>query len=192
MAAPPPVTGPVPSQGPPPPYPGYPPPYAPYPPPPHKKDNMLPILVIVLVVVFIVIPAIIAVWFFMAMAPFVPNVGSKPTVAFGAVSQPQGNATFSIAQISQSTIAGFFQVNLRVNNVPGDEAESLESSGASISVGGTVYRVHWEDLGNPAYLSTGDGFRVTGDGVPLAGGDYEFFLLWVFDGAVVGTAAWAV
>ena len=192
MAIPPQSPGPYPPPAAPPPYAGYPPPYAPYPPPPPRKDNTLPILVIVLVVVFVVIPAIIAIWFFMFMAPLIPSFGSRPTVTFSAVSQPQGNATFTIATISQSTIAGLFGVNLRVDGALGDSPETLDESGASISAGGTTYRVYWEDLGNPAYVSAGDGFRVTGDGVSLDAGAYELYLLWVFDGAVVATASWIV
>jgi hypothetical protein len=195
MAAPPPGPGTAPPQGPPPAYPGYAPPYAPYPPqyppPAPRKDNTLPILIVVLVVVFVVIPAIIAIWFFMFLTPLVPNLG-PPTVTFSAVSQPQGNATFTIATISQTTIAGFFRVNMRVDGVLGSGSETLDESGATISVGGTTYIVFWEDLGNPAYVSVGDGFRVTGDGTPLPAGSYELYLLWYLDERTVATATWTV
>lgn len=174
----------------PPPYPqAYPPPYYPVP----KKDNTLLIIVVILVVVFVVVPAIIAVWFFVVVAPLVPNPTTPPTVTFGTVDTAPGNASILIDSVSSATPYGFFQVNLRVNGVLGTAETVRESPDyAAIVISGATYRVSFEDAGGTVYLNAGDSFLVTGDGVPLDDGNYQFLLLWIVDGSQVASATWQI
>ena len=178
MAQPPPAYGP-----PPPPPPGY------TPPAPRKESTTI-VIVVLLVVILVIVPVVLAVYFFVIA---IPRPTGAPTVTFSSVGVAQGNASFTVTSVSQSTIFGFFEANLRVNGILGT-ADTLRDTPdfSAIAVGGTTYRVYWEDLGGLASVTTGDGFRITGDGVPLAPGPHTFYLIWLLNSSVSGTATWTV
>jgi hypothetical protein len=116
----------------------------------------------------------------------------RPVVTFSSVSQ-DGNATFSVAGATPAVYAGNYRANLRAGTDIGTATAIATTSGtySSITVGGTVYRIYWVDVGGGGNLNAGDQFRITGNSIPLTGAtQFEFYLLWAEDGNVVQSATW--
>ncbi|OGS46102.1 MAG: hypothetical protein A3K66_02150 [Euryarchaeota archaeon RBG_16_67_27] len=190
MAQPPPAAGSAPPPtappGPPPPYP-YPYPY--YPPP--RKDNTVLIVVIVIVVVVLATIITSAILYVMVSGLIGGQPTNRPVLTFGPAQASGGNVSFSIASVSQSFPFSSYKLTLQVGTVTGSAAAVLdEPSFTSITVGTTVYRVYWSDLGDENNLNDGDSFRVTGNGVVLPTGSYTFYLLWSADNAQIQTKSW--
>ena len=119
------------------------------------------------------------------------GVPSKPVLTFAGVSLSLGNATFAVASVSRALPVTYFRIVLQVSTVTSSpSAIASETSYAALDVGGTIYRVYWQDLGDDGDLNGGDSFRVTGDGVPLLPASFTFYLLWAADGSLIQIKTW--
>lgn len=194
MAQPP--TGVPPQQPVPPPAPPYPYPYPYYaPPPPRPSDTGIAIIVIVAIVAIIVVAIIlVAVFFFAFLGSFIPRFPTqRPTVAFGTPGTGAGNVSVPVASVSQRQAGALFEASLIWNANASTVVDMQEFPGYELAlVSGTSFRISWLDNDGGALLSTGDQFRVSGDGVPLPAGSYTLVLFWRLDSSVLAQADWTV
>lgn len=117
----------------------------------------------------------------------------RPVMTFGAVTVASGNATMSVAAVSERYDRTFFLLVLSVNGTASSPAAiAAESSWSTFTVSSTSYRIYWTDLGDDGYINGGDSFRITGDGVPLGSGDYALSVLWAADGSLIVTRTFAI
>ncbi|OGS45408.1 MAG: hypothetical protein A3K66_01965 [Euryarchaeota archaeon RBG_16_67_27] len=158
-----------------------------------RKDEQAvsPVIATILMVAITVVLA--AVLYVMVSGLLGGQTTNRPVLTFGAAQSSEGNVSFSIASVSQSFPFSSYKLTLQVGTVTGSAAAVLdEPSFTSITVGTTVYRVYWSDLGDENNLNDGDSFRVTGNGVVLPTGSYTFYLLWSADNAQIQTKSWLV
>src|SRR3990172_3283826 len=156
-----------------------------------RKDEQAvsPVIATILMVAITVVLA--AVLYVMVSGLLGGQTTNRPVLTFGAVAPSLGNVTFSIASVSQSFPYSSYKATLQVGSTTGSAtAVAAETTFATITVGTTVYRIYWSDLGDEGNLNDGDSFRVTGDGVALATGSYTFYLLWSADNAQIQTKSW--
>ncbi len=120
------------------------------------------------------------------------TISSHPFVAFGGIKLQDGNATIPIVGVSGAFSAANYKVNLEVGTAMGSPAH-LAAGGiaATVTVGGTAYRVTWQDVAGDGLLNAGDPITVSAADGPLPQGIYSFFLIWS-DGSVVQSAVWTV
>lgn len=120
------------------------------------------------------------------------SVSNHPFVAFGAVTLQQGNATVPIIGASRAVPAADYKVNLEVGTTMGRPA-NLAAGGVAVTVtvGGTDYRIAWQDVAGDGLLNAGDPITISAANGPLPSGIYSFFLIWS-DGAVVQSTVWTV
>ena len=156
-----------------------------------RKDEQAvsPVIATILMVAITVVLA--AVLYVMVSGLLTGPGPTKPFVTFSTAQLAQGNATISVAQVSQTVAPDNYRVNLQVGATPGT-AVAMPTSGnsASVTVGGTTYRVYWTDIGGEGTFNAGDTFRVTGNGVALpSNSSFTLYLLWS-DGSQIQTVAW--
>ena len=156
-----------------------------------RKDEQAvsPVIATILMVAITVVLA--AVLYVMVSGLLTGPGPTKPFVTFSTAQLVQGNATMSVAQVSQTVSPSNYRLNLQVGASTG-AAQAMPSSGsyASITIGGTTYRIWWTDIGGEGTLNAGDTFRVTGDNVALpSNSSFTLYLLWS-DGAQIQTVAW--
>ena len=176
-----------PTQMPPPgtyPPPGGAPPYpSAYPPPVPKKSNtglIIAIVVVVIVVVGLAAAAVILLF----SAPLVPT-NNPPSVTFGPATPSGGNVTIAITQVSRGLNYAFFQVTLEKDSVLSSSRTLVALPAyATVTIGGSDFRISLVDANANLIVDGGDSIRVTGDGTPLASGNYRLTLLYLFTGAV--------
>jgi hypothetical protein len=147
------------------------------------------------VVVFLIVTmlALVALFAFLVL-PLSPDpvIETPPLVTFTSVSQ-DGNATFAVARAEPARAAASHRMNLQAGATTGSSVAMPSTSGsfASITVGGTVYRIYWVDVGRGGTLNAGDQFRITGNNIPLTGATaFQFYLLWAADGGEVQSRTW--
>ena len=161
-----------------------------------RKDEaaVSPVIATILMVAITVVLA--AVLYVMVSGLLVGPGATRPQVTFGSVdlSVSPGNATFQIAGVTQSVGPANYKVNLQIGTNAGTAIAMPTTSGSyvSITVGSTVYRIYWTDIGGGNTINEGDQFRVTGNGVALTtASSYVFYLLWS-DGGQIQTRSWTV
>ncbi|HYT17992.1 MAG TPA: type IV pilin [Thermoplasmata archaeon] len=161
-----------------------------------RKDEaaVSPVIATILMVAITVVLA--AVLYVMVSGLLVGPGATRPQVTFGSVelSTSPGNATFAVAGVTQSVGPASYKVNLQIGTNAGTAVAMPTTSGASVqvTVGSTVYRIYWTDIGGGNTINEGDQFRVAGNGVPLAPtGFYTFYLLWN-DGGQIQTRTWNI
>src|SRR5213083_538617 len=148
-----------------------------------RKDEeaVSPVIATILMVAITVVLA--AVLYVMVSGLLVGPGATRPQVTFGSVdlSVSPGNATFQIAGVTQSVGPANYKVNLQIGTNAGTAIAMPTTSGSyvSITVGSTVYRIYWTDIGGGNTINEGDQFRVAGNNVALSpSGSYVFYLLW--------------
>jgi len=161
-----------------------------------RKDEaaVSPVIATILMVAITVVLA--AVLYVMVSGLITPIGGTKPLVTFNAVSQTNGNATFSVAASSPVFGPSNYKVNLVVGTTPG-VAVAMPTTGTgtnnfvSVVVGATTYRIYWTDIGGEVTVNAADQFRVTGNNGPLTPSvtAFTFHLLWS-DGSGIQTTSW--
>jgi flagellin-like protein len=118
-------------------------------------------------------------------APVVALVGPHPYVG-GSY-----NATFTVADVSQSLALVNYRFNLEAN-LTFANATSFGASGVPVTVriNGVAYRVTWTDVDGGGTLSQGDEITVAGNGVSLPIRT-NFNLVLVFrDGSALTQQTW--
>src|SRR6266487_1085643 len=124
-----------------------------------------------------------------------PPPVSRPQVTFSGVdlSASPGNATFAVAGVTQAVGPANYKVNLQIGTSAGTAVAMPTTGGnyVSVTVGSTVYRIYWTDIGGGNTINEGDQFRVSGNNVALTSGSYTFYLLWS-DGSVIQTRTWSI
>lgn len=158
-----------------------------------RKDEQAvsPVIATILMVAITVVLA--AVLYVMVSGLLTGPGPSKPFVTFSAAQLASGNATISVAQVSQTVAPSSYRVNLQVGTNTGTAQAMPTSSGsfASVTVGGTTYRIYWTDIGGDVTLNAGDTFRVSGNLLPLPGAStFTMYLLWS-DGAQIQSVSWS-
>ena len=158
-----------------------------------RKDEtaVSPVIATILMVAITVVLA--AVLYVMVSGLITPVGANKPLITFTAASLSSGNATISVAGVSQAVSPSSYKVNLQVGTTTGSAIAMPTTGGASVNVvvGATTYRIYWTDIGGERTVNGGDTFRVTGNGVALpAATSFTFFLLWS-DGASIQQSAWS-
>src|SRR6266704_2591519 len=161
-----------------------------------RKDEaaVSPVIATILMVAITVVLA--AVLYVMVSGLLVGPGATRPQITFGSVDQTvsPGNATFAVAGVTQAVGPASYKVNLQRGTSAGTAIAMPTTSGgyASVTVGSTVYRIYWTDIGGGNTINEGDQFRVAGNGVPLSPtGAYTFYLLWN-DGGQIQTKTWNV
>ena len=158
-----------------------------------RKDEaaVSPVIATILMVAITVVLA--AVLYVMVSGLITPVGGNKPLVTFGAVDQSSGNATIGVAGASLSVSPSNYKVNLQVGANTGGAVAMPTTGGlfASLTIGGTTYRIYWTDIGGEKTLNAGDNFRVTGNNIALpAATSFTFYLLWS-DGSSIQSTPWS-
>ncbi len=149
-----------------------------------------PVIATILMVAITVVLA--AVLYVMVSGLLVSPGTNKPVMSFNTPAlDAAGNASILVASASQAQAPANYRVNLAVGGVAGVAVSMPTTSGAfaSVVVSGTTYRIYWTDIGGDVTVNGGDSFRITGNGVTLPAGSFEFFLLWS-DGSLVQQAQW--
>ena len=116
---------------------------------------------------------------------------TRPVLTFTSPNFAEGNVTVWVAIVSQAVAPSNYRVNMQVNSTTGTAVGLPVVSGsfASLTVGSRGFRVYWTDIGGEGTVNGGDGFRITGDGVPLPGASsLTLYLLWT-DGALIQSAS---
>ena len=170
MSAPPPPAG---SSAPPaaPPAPVPPPPY-PYPgygyPVPRPRDNAAT-LIVLLLVAFVVIPAILGVIVLMFFTSFFGGfVPTGPIVVLDNAMLAEGNASIEVRLVSQEHPIDRYGFRLEVNGTEsGTTAFPPGGQGPPVSVGGYSLSVRWRDEDLDGQVGVWDTFTVSGVGAPL-------------------------
>jgi len=112
-----------------------------YPPPPRRNDTLL--IIVIVIVVLVAVPTIVAAILYGMVSSLLTGPGpSRPFVTFSTAQLAQGNATITVAQVSQTVSPSNYWLNLQVGASTG-AAQAMPSSGsyASITIGGTTYRI---------------------------------------------------
>ena len=118
---------------------------------------------------------------------------SKTVVMFSSVNQSSGNATITVAAVSEAIVPSFYKVNLQVGTTVG-YAVAMPTIGGSfvtLTIGARQYEINWTDIGGERTLNAGDNFRITGSNVALPPAMFfTFYLLWA-DGSSIQSSSWS-
>src|SRR6266516_112709 len=116
-----------------------------------RKDEaaVSPVIATILMVAITVVLA--AVLYVMVSGLLVGPGATRPQVTFSGVdlNASPGNATFSIAGITQAVGPASYKVNLQIGTTAGTAVAMPTASGsyATVVIGSTTYRIYWTDIG---------------------------------------------
>lgn len=157
-----------------------------------RKDEQAvsPVIATILMVAITVVLA--AVLYVMVSGLLVGPGASKPVLTFSQATLSGGNATLSIASVSQSVAPSNYRVNLIVDGTAGGATAMPTANGGTVTVtvSTIAYTIQWTDIGGENTVNGGDSFRVSRPTGLAAATDYTFVLLWS-DGSQIQSSAWS-
>jgi hypothetical protein len=167
--------------------------FPPYPALPPKRDNVVWIIVLV-VVLAITIPAILAGVLYVMVSGLISVPGTqKPFVTFGGITKVNALTwTFSVASASPAVAPSNYKINFGLGGTVGT-AVNMGMSGQNVSVTTGSFPatvgLEWTDLGGENTVNAGDLFTITFPSVPTAGTALSFYLLYA-DGSQIQSLTW--
>lgn len=157
-----------------------------------RTDGVSPVVAEILLVAITVVLA--AVIYIMASGMLGPHATPAPVVALAGPNPYTGgsyNASFVVADASQSVTIVNYRFNLRVGLIFGNAtAFAVSGVAATLRVNGTTYRVTWTDVDGGGTLTQGDAITVAGNGVSLpVRTSFDLILVWN-DGSQLTQQPW--
>ena len=164
-----------------------------YPALPRKKDNIVWIIVLV-VVLAITIPAILAGVLYVMVSGLISGPSTqKPFVTFGSTTKVNALTwTFSVASASPAVAPSNYKINFGIGTSTGAAVNmGTSATNTTVTTGGSPANVgvKWTDLGGENTLNAGDQFTIAFPSAPASGASLTFYLLYS-DGSQVQSVNW--